>query len=135
MQRTRILSSRYIEYFVFTPYIIDSYFMTGSQGSSKFKSSATFPFILSGPNCSGSEQHLIECPGSEIEISTSCSYTSVVHCTGTIYTLFPQIYARACISVTVHGPSTEITGSRTVTILKNGHTVMFMSSIPSLASS
>ena len=54
----------------------------GAKGSNEFKSLITFPFFLSGPNCSGSEQRLIDCPGSEIGNSTSCSYTSVVHCAG-----------------------------------------------------
>ena len=54
----------------------------GAEGSFEYKSLITLPFFLSGPNCSGSEQHLIDCPGSEIENSTSCSHTSVVHCSG-----------------------------------------------------
>ena len=57
-------------------------YLTGAQGSSKWKYSTTFPFFLRDPNCNGLEEHLIDCPGSEIQNITSCSYASEVFCAG-----------------------------------------------------
>jgi hypothetical protein len=54
----------------------------GAQGSSKYISSRNFPFFLRRPNCNGSEEHLIDCPESEIQNIASCYYSSVVYCAG-----------------------------------------------------
>ena len=60
------------------------YFITDAVGLSLYVSSfETFPFFLGGPHCSGSEEHLIDCPLSEIRNITACYETSGVHCAGT----------------------------------------------------
>ena len=60
-------------------------FITYAEDSAGYTSTLpTFPFFLSGPHCSGSEEHLIDCPQSEIEHITSCDHTSGVSCACTI---------------------------------------------------
>jgi hypothetical protein len=54
--------------------------LTGAKGSYEYSYDHDFPFFLSEPNCNGNEEHLIDCPGSEIENITYCFWTSVVYC-------------------------------------------------------
>ena len=61
--------------------------MTGAKGSYEYSYDHDFPFFLSEPNCNGNEEHLIDCPGSEIENITSCYMTAVVICGGKIWGL------------------------------------------------
>ena len=58
--------------------------LTGAISSYEYYFGATFPFFLSQPNCDGSEEHLIDCPGSEIQNITSCYMTAVAYCAGKI---------------------------------------------------
>ena len=71
-----IIIKRYVYIYIY----ID--ISTGAKGSLEYQNLTTFPFFLSGPNCSGLEEHLMDCPLNEAENTGSCSYTSVVHCTG-----------------------------------------------------
>ena len=45
-----------------------------------------FPFFLSVANCTGSEEHLIDCPNSGLE-KTSCFFVALVFCSGTNNTI------------------------------------------------
>ena len=58
--------------------------ITDAVGVSLYVNSLqTFPFFLGGPRCSGSEDHLIDCPLSEIKNITSCDDVCGVFCSGT----------------------------------------------------
>ena len=56
---------------------------TGAVGAHVRTSSVeSFQFLLRGLQCNGSEEHLTDCPRSEIESVASCSYVGVVYCAG-----------------------------------------------------
>ena len=87
MQRAGISSTRYRESYysvILKSVVTHNYilYLAGAQGSSKYISSRNFPFFLRRPNCNGSEEHLIDCPESEIQNIVSCYYSSVVYCAG-----------------------------------------------------
>ena len=54
--------------------------LIGALGAYDYASNL-FPFFLSVANCTGSEEHLMDCPNSGLEY-TVCSYVAVVFCAG-----------------------------------------------------
>ena len=57
--------------------------LTVAQGSyASIYEPSTIPFLLSGPNCSGSEDHLSDCPLSAIGNIAPCPYASTAICAG-----------------------------------------------------
>ena len=72
---------------IFTCHTSFYIYFTGAQGSYEYNNYRTFPFFLRGPNCTGNEEHLVDCPNSEIENITSCYRTSIVHCPGEVWGL------------------------------------------------
>ena len=65
--------------------------LTGVEVSYGYNYITNFPLFLSDPNCFGFEDHLIDCPSSEIENVTFCFRTIAVQCRG-IYIMWGYYY-------------------------------------------
>ena len=73
--------------------------LTGAKSSFEFSFGAMIPFFLSEPNCNGFEEHLIDCPGSEIQNITSCFMTAVAYCAGKIISITVTLSAQWHLNV------------------------------------